>query len=457
MVNGRVISRREASSKLIFIELLENNQHLQLVLSKATVDMSRGPLEPTGSPEFGRHHKLFRKGDIIQARGYVGKTKTGELSLFVTQPLRLLSPCLHDLPFRTGLRNYDRRYRQRYLDMLLNPDTRQLLRQRALLIRTLRQYFDQRGFTEVETPILWPQAGGANARPFRTEAHALSDLPLQLRVAPELFLKRLVIGGLDRVFEIGKQFRNEGIDADHNPEFTTIEFYQAYTNMEGLIKTTEELLREIAVAVTGSAQVTYSAAGTEPVLLDFKPPFKRIHVMEELERKLGESLPNLDDPDFALAALTQICQRHRIRLCSPVTLPRVLDTLIGHYLEPNCIQPTFLYGHPKIMSPLAKSNDKDTSVTQRFELFMLGKEIVNAYEELNDPEDQRARFAQQLKDRAVGDEEAHNLDEGFCQSLEYGLPPTGGWGMGIDRLCAILTNVKHLRETLTFPIMRPSE
>ncbi|KAJ1918907.1 hypothetical protein IWQ60_007371, partial [Tieghemiomyces parasiticus] len=433
---GRIVSRRDASAKLIFLEVEENGARIQVVLSRANLQpppespkserdkptcmSSRSEAPPLSNFHDGVHRTLHR-GDLIAIRGFIGKTNTGELSVFAVAPVRLLTPCLHDLPYRTGLKDHQKRYRQRYLDLLLNPDHRTCVLARATILRTLRQFLDRRGFIEVETPVLWPRAGGANARPFITHSNALGGgngdagsptaaagadgdtapgagnaLPLQLRVAPELFLKQLVIGGLDRVYEIGKQFRNEGIDASHNPEFTTLEFYQAYTDMEGLIQLTEEILGELVAAVntqlgrgdSQSVRVTYSKESDgEPINLDFTAPFRRLDVTKELVRAIGRPLPDFNDADSALATLRAICVEGRIPVSEPATLPRILDTLIGHYIEPLCVQPTFLYGHPTIMSPLAKANDRDPSIAQRFELFVLGKEIVNAYEELNDPKD----------------------------------------------------------------------
>ncbi|KAJ1959070.1 hypothetical protein IWQ62_004760 [Dispira parvispora] len=452
-VQGRIVAKRDASSKLLFLEIMDNNVSMQLVVSQRRMEE-----DASKAQSFKTYHKVFHKGDIVQAHGFVGKTQSGELSVFATKPLRLLAPCLHDLPYRSGLKNYERRYRQRYLDFLINPAHRQVFYTRAQVIRCLRQFLDARGFIEVETPILWPRVGGANARPFLTRGNALNRMPLQLRVAPELFLKQLVVGGMSRVYEIGKQFRNEGIDANHNPEFTTLEFYQAYTDLEGLMQLTEELLRYLVGSLKNGSttvEVSNQLAG-DPVSLEFGVPFQRLHVVTELERHLGQALPNLADPDKALGVLTARCAALNVALVPPVTLPRVLDTLITKFLEPQCVQPTFLYGHPTIMSPLAKASDTTPGTAQRFELYVLGKEIVNAYEELNDPEEQRTRFAQQLRDRGKGDDEAQLPDEEFCQALEYGLPPTGGWGMGIDRLCALLTDTKHLRDTLTFPIVKPT-
>ncbi|CAO3656817.1 unnamed protein product [Mucor hiemalis] len=364
--------------------------------------------------------------------------------------MKVLSPCIKDIP-RSSLKDPEKRFRARHLDLLVNSESARILRTRTQIIKFIRDFLDERDFLEVETPILSGMAGGANARPFETHAHAL-DMDMQLRIAPELYLKRLVIGGMDRVYEIGKQFRNEGIDADHNPEFTTCEFYQAYGNLEGLMSDTETLLSEMAKKICPNTDIV-SRSGD---VIDFQKPFRRINVMDRLTSELGTSLAFLSQKD-PLDQLVSLCTQRGIKLSGPLTLSRVLDRLISDLIEPECIQPTFLYNPPLALSPLAKDTvDRNgQTVAARFELFVGGKEIVNAYEELNDPTEQRRRFRLQLQDRIDGDLEAPVPDEDFCEALEYALPPTAGWGMGVDRLVQLMTGATHIREVLAFPVMRP--
>ncbi|KAF9181509.1 hypothetical protein BGZ50_005481 [Haplosporangium sp. Z 11] len=444
-ITGRIHSKRESSSKLIWFDLIQDGHMIQAVFNRKSYVKS--------DQEFVSAAKGYHRGDIVQLTGHVGKTKTGQLSVFITDTFDLLSPCLHVLPIKSGLKDPEKRFRNRHLDFLVNRAGLETLRRRRDVIQFIRRYLDSRNFLEVETPILSVQAGGANAKPFVTHAKAL-NMEMHMRVAPELYLKQLVIGGVDRVYELGKQFRNEGIDADHNPEFTTCEFYQAYANLEGLFEMTEDMLQEMATAVVGSSKVTYALSEDESVDLSFEKPFRRINIIECLEEKLGSKLPDLESEP--VAELLKICKENRIFVSTPHTIPRIMDKLISHYIEPECIQPTFLWGHPIIMSPLAKDIKlKDgRTVAGRFELFVAGKEIVNAYEELNDPFQQRDRFTKQQQDKDNGDEEAQPMDQAFCSALEYGLPPTAGWGMGVDRVCQILTNSSHIRDVLAFPTMR---
>ncbi|KAF9431743.1 hypothetical protein BGZ76_011751 [Entomortierella beljakovae] len=454
-INGRIHSKRESSSKLIWFDLIQDGGQIQAVFNRKNY---------TGSDqEFDLVAKNFQRGDIVQLAGHVGKTKTGQLSIFITDEFKLLSPCLHPIPTRSGLKDPEKRFRNRHLDFLVNQDALQILKKRGessllitlafKVIKFIRAYLDNRGFLEVETPVLSTQAGGANAKPFITHANAL-DMELHMRVAPELFLKQLVIGGVDRVYELGKQFRNEGIDADHNPEFTTCEFYQAYQNLEGLFEMTEDMLQEMAKKVTGSTKISSNLSKEETVELSFEKPFKRINIMEFLEEKLGVPLPNLDHEP--VTELLELCKNHQVYVSAPHTVPRIMDKLISHFIEPECVQPTFLWGHPIVMSPLAKDIKLESGriVAGRFELFVAGKEIVNAYEELNDPIQQRDRFMKQQTDKENGDEEAQPMDLAFCNALEYGLPPTAGWGMGVDRVCQLLTASGHIRDVLAFPTMR---
>ncbi|KAG0363168.1 hypothetical protein BG005_002683 [Podila minutissima] len=444
-INARIYSKRESSSKLIWFDLIQDGHAIQAVFNRKSYSGS--------NEEFEIAAKNFNRGDFVQMSGHVGKTKTGQLSVFITDGFELLAPCLHPIPTRSGLKDPEKRFRNRHLDFLVNREGLENLRKRSQVIKFIRHYLDSRQFLEVETPILSTQAGGANAKPFVTHANAL-DMEMHMRVAPELFLKQLVIGGADRVYELGKQFRNEGIDADHNPEFTTCEFYQAYANLDSLFEMTEDMLQEMAKGVTGSSTVPYKISNEETVNLSFKKPFRKINIMETLEEKLGTPLPDLDNEP--IAELLKLCKDNKVFVSAPHTVPRIMDKLISTFIEPECTQPTFLWGHPLIMSPLAKDIKLDSgrTVAGRFELFVAGKEIVNAYEELNDPVQQKERFTKQQTDKENGDEEAQPMDQAFCTALEYGLPPTAGWGMGVDRVCQILTGSSHIRDVLAFPTMR---
>ncbi|KAI9314585.1 hypothetical protein BX666DRAFT_2020175 [Dichotomocladium elegans] len=409
---------------------------------------SRGQYQGSSDTFAEANHSLAR-GDIASFTGVPGKTKKGQPSLFVTHEMRILSPCLRSIPSRSGLKDPEKRFRQRHLDLMVNPEAAKILRIRAEVIRSIRKFFDDRGYLEVETPILASKAGGANARPFMTRANAL-DMDMQLRIAPELYLKQLVIGGLDRVYEIGKQFRNEGIDANHNPEFTTCEFYQAYGNLESLMSDTETLLSVLADTIQ-------QQFGTCPPDIRFDKPFRRINVIDHLESATRTSIAEILESREAPQELASLCRGHGIHISGPLTEARLLDKLISRFVEPECHQPTFLYNHPLSLSPLAKDSvdDKGRRVAARFELFVEGKEIVNAYEELNDPKEQRRRFELQVLDREQGDLEAPIPDTAYCEAMEYGLPPTAGWGMGIDRVVQLLSGATHIREVLTFPVMRP--
>ncbi|ORZ06475.1 hypothetical protein BCR42DRAFT_427198 [Absidia repens] len=438
-LTGRILSKRESSAKLIFYDIVHNGDPVQVVASRNRFHRSE---------HFVEINRGASRGDIFAFTGVLGKTNHGQVSVFASE-LELLTPCLHDLP-KTGVKDPEKRFRQRYLDMLVNPEPLTILRTRSKIVRFIRQFLDERDFLEVETPVLASKAGGASARPFVTRANAL-DMSMQLRIAPELYLKQLVIGGIERVYEIGKQFRNEGIDADHNPEFTTCEFYQAYGNLDSLMADTETMLSEMVQYINGSKVITKNGQH-----LHFDRPFAKINVVDYLDTKLelvGKSIAKMDATE-----LRDLCQQHNIPVQAPFTESRILDKLISHIIEPECIQPTFLYNHPLALSPLAKDMTYGTKgrVAARFELFVAKKEIVNAYEELNDPKEQRLRFEQQVKDRQLGDIEAPIPDVAFCEALEYGLPPTAGWGMGVDRVVQLLTGAHHIREVIAFPVVRSS-
>jgi len=409
-----------------------------------------------GEDAFRNIHSLIKRGDIVGVTGIPGKSKKGELSIFPST-MELLSPCLHMLPKGyTGLKNQEVRYRQRYLDLILNNETRHVFQVRAKIINYVRRFLDMRGFLEVDTPMMNLIPGGATAKPFITHHNDL-NIDMTMRISPELYLKQLVIGGLDRVYEIGRQFRNEGIDLTHNPEFSTCEFYQAYADYTDLIQMTEDMVSNMVKEITGSYVVHYAAEeGGEPVAIDFSPPWRRISMIDGLEEATGVQFPPLDSPE-AQPFLITLCAKHGVECRPPQTVARLVDKLVGHFLEEQCINPTFITEHPEIMSPLAKTHRSRPNLTERFEVFVCKRELCNAYTELNNPFIQRQRFEEQAKQANQGDDEAQILDEDFCIAMEYGLPPTGGWGMGIDRLAMFLTNKWNIKEVLLFPAMKPTD
>lgn len=450
-IAGRINSVR--TGKTSFYDLIGDGEKIQLVLTNL-----KNIYEGTEN-EYKDATKIYHRGDIVGIKGYPGKTMKGEMSVYI-QNITLLTPCLKMLPKdHYGFKDQEQRYRQRYLDLIVNKEKRKTFEIRADIIRYIRNYLDNRGFLEVETPMMSSQAGGATARPFITHHNDL-HVDMYMRVAPELFLKECIIGGLERVYEIGRNFRNEGIDLTHNPEFTSCEFYWAYADYNDLIKETEEIISGIVLKIHGKYEVEFHIENEhtgkkESHIINFKPPYRRVHMIPALEEKIGEKFPPILGSNEGTVFLTRMINKYKLDLQHPHTNARMLDKLVDNFLEREDMNPTFIMDHPKIMSPLAKWHRGNDDLTERFELFIMGKEICNAYTELNSPITQRERFTEQMKDSDAGDLEAQPIDEKFITALEYGLPPTAGWGIGIDRLTMMLTSQMNIKEVILFPAMKP--
>ncbi|MFA0758770.1 MAG: hypothetical protein KEFWMYNX_001987 [Candidatus Fervidibacter sp.] len=433
-IAGRLLALR-THGKLTFADLLDGSGKIQLMARINTM----------GQEAYERFGDLD-VGDLIGVEGTVLKTRTGETTVEVKQ-FWLLAKALRPIPEKWhGLKDVEVRYRQRYLDLIANPSVREIFVQRALLLRAIRQFLDERGFLEVETPILQPVYGGALARPFITHHNAL-DMDLYLRIAPELYLKRLLVGGFERVYEIGRNFRNEGIDARHNPEFTMLEAYQAYADYRDIMRLVEELIAFVAQSVLGTTTITYQGH-----TIDLTPPWRRLSLMDALKEVTGvDFLAFRNDDERARAIGRQL----GLSIEPTDHWGRVLDEALKKKVVPTLIQPTFLLDYPVEISPLAKRKPDDSTMTERFQGFIGGLEVANAFSELNDPLDQRERFEMQQRLRERGDVEAHPLDWDFVTALEYGMPPTGGLGIGIDRLMMLFTNSPSIREVILFPLLRP--
>jgi len=437
-IAGRILAIR-TFGKAGFLQLSDGRERVQVYVRQDSVP----------ALDFSVF-RLLDLGDWVGVEGYLFRTKTNEFSVHVSS-LQFLSKSLLPLPEKWhGLQDVETRYRQRYLDLIVNPDSRRVFEVRSRVVASIREFLITRGFLEVETPMMQAMAGGALARPFVTHHNAL-DMPLYMRVAPELYLKRLVVGGIDKVFEINRNFRNEGISTQHNPEFTMLEFYWSYADYDDLMTLTEEMLHQVAVTATGTDQVTFGEHA-----ISLKPPFRRLSLREAAReaasRRLGVdvSASELRSRDSAAA----LAARLGVEVAPSNGAGKITASIFEALCEAALIQPVFVYDFPTEVSPLSKQRNDDPDTVERFELYIGGFEVANAFSELNDPVEQRRRFEQQLVERKGGDEEAHGMDEDYIRALEYGLPPTGGEGIGIDRLVMVLTNSPSIRDVILFPLMR---
>lgn len=434
-IAGRIMSRR-GHGKVSFIDLQDSEGRIQVFIKQDSI-----------GEEAYKDLALLDLGDIIGVTGQVFRTNAGEISvraeeiLLMTKSLQILPEKFH------GLKDQDTRYRQRYVDLIVNPEVKETFILRTKIIKAVREYLDERGFLEVETPILGTVAGGANARPFATHHNAL-DIDMYLRIANELYLKRLIVGGFEKVYEMGRMFRNEGMSPKHNPEFTNIELYQAYVDYEEMMRLTENLFAFVAEKTLGTKVINFQ--GTE---LDLTPPWRRLDMADAVKEYVGIDFSTINTDEEAIA----VAKSKGLEIKPGMTRGHIISILFEEFCEEHLIQPTFVTGHPVEISPLAKRNPDDPRKTNRFEAFINTWELANAFSELNDPIDQRARFEEQAKQKDAGDAEAHPMDTDFLNAIEVGLPPTGGLGIGIDRMIILLTNQPSIRDILLFPTMKPFE
>ena len=446
-IAGRLMSRR-VMGKASFAELQDSKGRIQVYIT-------RDDICPSDDKEL--YNVVFKKlldlGDFIGVEGYVFRTQTGEISVHA-QKLTFLSKSIRPLPVvkekdgevYDGFSDPELRYRQRYVDLIVNPDVKETFRKRSIIIKTLRDALDEAGYTEVETPILQPIAGGASARPFITHHNSL-DIDLYLRIATELYLKRLIVGGFEGVYEIGKNFRNEGMDKNHNPEFTCMELYVQYKDYNWMMSFTESLLERICIAVNGSTGTVIDGK-----TISFKAPYRRLPILEAIREKTGYDLSGKNEDE-----IRAICKELKMEIDETMGKGKLIDEIFGEFCEGTFIQPTFITDYPIEMSPLTKKHRDNPALTERFELMVNGKELANAYSELNDPIDQEERFQDQLRLSEKGDDEAMFIDQDFLRALQYGMPPTSGIGIGIDRLVMLMTGQSYIQEVLLFPTMRPEK
>ncbi|MCQ1530561.1 lysine--tRNA ligase [Lutispora saccharofermentans] len=437
-IAGRIMSMRDMG-KASFSDIQDRNGKIQVYIKTDDV-----------GEESYKQFKTYDMGDIVGIKGTVFKTKRGEISIHA-QEVTLLTKSLQPLPEKWhGLKDTDIRYRQRYVDLIVNPEVRDTFIKRTKILQCVRKFFDDRGFLEVDTPVLATIASGAAARPFKTHSNAL-DIDLYLRIATELYLKRLIVGGFERVYEMGKDFRNEGISVRHNPEFTMIELYQAYADYNDMMEHCEQCIAYCAQEVLGTTKITYQ--GTE---IDLTPPWNRITMIDAVKKYSGVDFREVKGDEAAREMAKKLNIEDELKKdLKYCTWGDILNAAFEAFVEEHLIQPTFVIDYPVEISPLTKAKKDDPTITERFEAFIFGREIANAYSELNDPIVQKERFLQQLKDREYGDDEAYAMDEDFVNSLEVGMPPTGGMGIGIDRIIMFLTDSYSIRDVILFPTMKP--